>query len=198
LRLQETPLQSEEDLLANLSQGDPAAFREIIEVYFPILCRFAEKYLPDSSLAKDVVQEVFIKFWNAGVCVDNIKNLKAYLFVSTKNGCLNLARGRDRQQHKLQDAFGNEPGSLDYIITEIVKAENISLIYQAVRTIPKKMQEVFRLSYEDAMTVKEISVHLNMTAKTVRNSKYKALALLRNKFANNSKSLLFVLLLLNE
>ena len=196
MKLQETL--SENELLARLSQGDPAALRQIIEAYFPILCRFAEKYLPDSSLAKDVVQEVFIKFWGARVSFDHIKGLKAYLFVSTKNGCLNLNRGRDRQENRLQDAFGGDPEAVDSVVTEIVRAENISLIYQVVRTIPGKMQEIFRLSYEDGMTVKQISAHLNMKAKTVRNYKNKTLTLLRDRFGNNRRSIwLFVMLLLN-
>jgi len=179
-------LLTETEKLTRLSQGDPAVFREIIEEYFPILCRFAQQYLPDASLAEDVVQEVFIRLWTARISFDNYKALKGYIFTSTRNGCLNLSRGRGRQEHRLQDAFGRDPGFTDSVLTEIVHLENLALVYRVVRQMPHKMQEVFRLSYEDGMTVSQISAHLNMKIKTVKTLKYRTLVTLRKKLGNNS------------
>jgi RNA polymerase sigma-70 factor (ECF subfamily) len=187
-------LLTETEKLTRLSQGDAAVFREVIEEYFPILCRFAQQYLPDASLAEDVVQEVFIKLWTARINFDNYKALKGYIFTSTRNGCLNLSRGRDRQEHRLQDAFGQDPGITDSVLTEIVHMENLALIYQAVRTLPPKMREVFILSYREGMTVKQISLHLNMKVKAVKNLKYRTLVNLRSKFRDNHASLLLLAL----
>ncbi len=192
MTVQET-LITEKEKLTRLSRGDTAVFREVIEEYFPILCRFAQQYLPDASLAEDVVQEVFIKLWTARIDFDNYKALKGYIFASTRNGCLNLSRGRDRQEHRLQDAFGSTPGFTDSVLTEIVRLENLALIYQAVRSMPQKMQEIFKLSYEDGMTVREISAHLNMKLKTVKTLKYRTLVVLRSKFGGN-RALLLILL----
>lgn len=178
-------LLTETEKLSRLSRGDAAVFREVIEEYFPILCRFAQQYLPDASLAEDVVQEVFIKLWTARISFDNYKALKGYIFASTRNGCLNLSRGRDRQAHRLQDAFGSAPGFTDSVLTDIVHLENLALIYQAVRSMPHKMQEVFRLSYEDGMTVRQISAHLNIKVKTVKTLKYRTLVVLKKRFGNN-------------
>ena len=188
-------LLTETEKLTRLSQGDAAVFREVIEEYFPILCRFAQQYLPDASLAEDVVQEVFIRLWTARISFDNYKALKGYIFTATRNGCLNLSRGRDRQEHRLQDAFGSDPGVTDSILTEIVHMENLALIYQVVRGLPPKMREVFMLSYREGMTVKQISLHLNMKVKTVKTLKYRTLVTLRSKFRDNHASLLLLSLL---
>jgi len=188
-------LLTETEKLTRLSQGDATVFREVIEEYFPILCRFAQQYLPDASLAEDVVQEVFIKLWTARISFDNYKALKGYIFASTRNGCLNLSRGRDRQEHRLQDAFGSDPGVTDSVLTEIVHMENLALIYRAVRGLPPKMREVFMLSYREGMTVRQISLHLNMKVKTVKTLKYRTLVTLRSKFRDNHASLLLLSLL---
>ncbi len=187
---------TEQELLAGLSNGDQAALQELISLYFPVLCRFAEKFLPDSSLAKDVVQETFIKLWNTRPVFESVNALKGFLFVATKNGCLNLNRGRERQENRHLEVSGREPEAVDPIWTEMVRVENLALVYRVVRTLPWKMQEIFYLSYEEGMTVKEISAHLNMNLKTVKNHKYKTLVLLRDRFGNQRGPLLVFLSIL--
>ena len=187
---------TEQEILAGLSNGDQAALQELISLYFPILCRFAEKFLPDSSLAKDVVQETFIKLWNGRPVFESVGALKGFLFVTTKNGCLNLNRGRERLENRHLEVSGREPEVIDPIWTEMVRAENIALVYRVVRTLPRPAQEIFYLSYEEGMTVSEISAHLDMKLKTVKNHKYKTLVLLRNKFGNQRGPLLVFLSIL--
>ena len=178
----------------DLSRGDQTALEELIRTYFPILSRYAEKFLPDSSLAKDVVQETFIKLWSNRSSFGSVEALKGFLFVATKNGCLNLSRGRERQEVRHQEVAGLGPETSDPVLTGMVRAENIALIYQVVRGLPRAAQEIFYLSYEEGMTVKEIAAHLDMKLKTVKNHKYKTLVLLRSKFGNQRGPLLVFLI----
>lgn len=183
----------DEEVLTRLSNEDPAALQLLIETYFPILCRFAEKFLPDQSLAKDIVQEVFIKVWNNKPSFDSIMSLKGYLFTLTRNGCLNMIRSRERQENRHMTAAAKDPSTVDPILADIVRAEYIAQIYQVVQTLPPKMQEVFYLSYEEGMTVRAIAQQLNMDVKAVRNQKYKALVTLRSRFKDSGEPLLVVL-----
>ena len=187
---------TEQEILTGLSLGNEAALQELISAYFPVLCRFAERFLPDSSLAKDVVQETFIKLWNGRRVFESVGALKGFLFVTTKNGCLNLNRGRERQENRHLEVAGREPEAIDPIWTEMVRAENIALVYAVVRTLPAQAQEIFYLSYEEGMTVKEIAEHLDMKLKTVKNHKYKTLVHLRQKFGNQRGPLLVLLSIL--
>jgi RNA polymerase sigma factor (sigma-70 family) len=180
----------ESDLLASLAREDPAALQALIEIYFPILCRFAEKHLRDCSLAKDVVQETFIKFWFAHQVFESINGLKAYLFTSTRNGCLNLVRSREREANRHLAVFGGTPAATDSILTSIVHSENIARVYQVVRNMPPATQKIFYLSYEEGLSVKQISEYLKMKLNTVKSHKYIALRHLRIKLANNMGSLL--------
>src|SRR5690349_3596077 len=68
-----TVILQEDEILSRLSVGDPAALETLIRSNYPVLCRFAEKFLPDASLAKDVVQESFIKLWKSGRSFDSIQ-----------------------------------------------------------------------------------------------------------------------------
>jgi RNA polymerase sigma-70 factor (family 1) len=187
---------TEHELLRQLSEGDPAALEELVNTYFPVLCRFAEKFLPDSSLAKDIVQETFINLWKTRKSFESLSSLKSFLYTSTRNGCLNHLRGMERQENKHLAAAARDPREMDSVLTEIVRAESIALIYDTVRSMPEKMQEIFFLSFQEGLTVKEISISLDMNIKAVKKQKYKALVILRSKFGSNREPLLTLLALL--
>ena len=183
----------DDEVLTRLSERDPAALQLLIETYFPILCRFAEKFVPDSSLAKDIVQETFIKVWNNNPIFDNVMSLKGYLFTLTRNGCLNLIRSRERQENRHMMAAADHPVETASVLTEIVRSEYIAQIYQVVETFPSRMREIFYLSYEEGLTVRAIALQLNMDVKAVKNQKYKALVALRSRFKGGSEPLLVLL-----
>ena len=186
---------SEDELLRQLFEEDPAALQHMIAVYFPILCRFAEKFLPDSELAKDIVQETFIKFWKHKRSFTSLQELKGFLYTITRNGCLNLQRGRIREAAKCNRAiaFSIEDES---IYDEITRLEYLAEINKVVRSMPDRMQEVFLLSFEDGLSIDQIAKKLQISLKTVRNQKYKSLQILRNHFKGQRSSLLLLLSLL--
>ena len=184
----------EEELPARLSLKDPDVLEQLIRSYYAILCRFAENFLPDASLARDIVQETFIKLWKSGKTFDSAKALKAYLYAITRNGCLDLIRSRTRMDNRHQQAAAGSAEATEPVLTAIIRAESIGLIYQAVKAMPAKTQEIFILSYREGMTVSEIAAQLGMNVKAVKKQKYKALVALRGRFANNREPLLTLLI----
>lgn len=184
----------EKELPARVSLQDPDALEQLIRSYYAVLCRFAENFLPDASLAEDIVQETFIKLWRSGKSFDSIKALKAYLYTITRNGCLDMIRTRTRMDNRHQQATAGSEEATEPVLAAIIRAESIALIYQAVKAMPAKTQEIFILSYREGMTVSEIAAHLGMSVKAVKKQKYKALVALRGRFANNREPLLGLLI----
>lgn len=188
-------LSNNEEFLSKLSERDPAALEKLMEIYFPVLCRFAASFLTDASLAKDIVQETFIHYWKSTHRFPSLNNVKAFLLVSTRNGCMNYLRGRERQEKMHKAASARTPLATESVYADIVKNELIALIYETVAQMSPTMQEIFYLSFREGMTVKEISAHLKMNLKAVKKQKYKALIVLRSKFGSK-RNLLPVLLVL--
>jgi RNA polymerase sigma-70 factor (ECF subfamily) len=182
-------------LLRQLSAGDPAALREIVLVYFPILCRYAEKFLPDSFLAKDIVQETFVKLWQYQGTFETFQGLKSFLFVVTRNGCLNLQRGRAREEKK-HHMHAKEEMTDAEAYDEIAWMEQLARINEAVMQMPEKMRTVFLLSFREGLSIGEIARRMNISNKTVRNQKYKSLIVLKGFFHGSRASFLLLLTLL--
>ena len=165
--------------------GDPTALEILIRSYYSVLCRFAEKMLPDASLAKDVVQESFIKLWKSDKTFDSTQALKVYLYTITRNGCLDLIRSRNRLDNRHQQATADVEEAQEPVITEIIRAESVALIFQVIKDMPSKMREILFLSYRDGMTVSEIAaarlISVN-TAKTHVRAVYRKLGV-SNRYA---------------
>lgn len=183
----------ETDLFFRLSKKDPKALSDLMKGYFSILSSYASHFVADSSLAKDIVQEVFIKFWQYEGTFDSFGSVKAFLFTLTRNGCLNMQRGRGREADKLLKAPAAGNAEEPAIDDRIVRLEFLAEVNMVVRQMPERMQEIFLLYFEDGLSIEEIAQKLSVSVKTVRNQKYKSLLLLRRQFGGAGIPLAFLI-----
>ena len=72
---------SDNKIIELIKQGDIAAFNTH--------CR---KFIPDPEDAKDILQNVFLRFWEKRENIDIHTSLNAYLYRAIQNECLNYLR----------------------------------------------------------------------------------------------------------
>ena len=63
--------------------------------YHTSLIIFSEKYVQDLSIAKDVVQSVFIKVWEKEVVFIHENSIKSYLYTAVRNKSLDYLKSKD-------------------------------------------------------------------------------------------------------
>ncbi len=142
------------------------------------------KYLKDEQAAEDVVQDVFVKFWMKRNDVDHDKNVKSFLFQSTRNRAIELIR-RNKVETKYLDsidkleAWQNE--DLGEVSERYILMEKLN---NSMRQLPPKCQEVFRMGKLSGLTYREIANALDISIKTVENQMGRALRLLRQNLSN--------------
>ena len=59
-------------VIDRIQQGNELAFKELFDEFYQALCVFALTYVKDQVQAADIVQEVFIKYWNRRGDFDNL------------------------------------------------------------------------------------------------------------------------------
>ena len=57
--------------------------------YYASLCYFANKFVRDDEAARDIVQEVFLRFWESKGKFENQSALKSFLYSCVQNAALN-------------------------------------------------------------------------------------------------------------
>lgn len=80
--------------IKTLYKRDYNAFHYLYESYFSKMVLFAESYVYDEEEAKDLVQDLFFYIWDHADSLLIKTSLKAYLFTSLRNRCLNALRDR--------------------------------------------------------------------------------------------------------
>src|SRR6202012_1139301 len=111
-----------EDVFADrLRAGDEAAFRYIVDRYFPIITHFALRIVADRPSAEDVAEETFIKLWHNHSRVGNFQSVKAFLFITAKNACLNERRSSQNLLRRQQGFAAVQPREEDVIDQEIIR-----------------------------------------------------------------------------
>jgi len=146
------------------------------------LCNFAFKYLNDSSVAEDAVQDVFVKIWVKREGVDLSKNIKSFLFQSVKNRAIEVIRKNKLDTNYRSDNLRKLEGITD-MDDEADRFLMMERIYASIRQLPPKCQKVFTLSKVNGLTYNEIAEELEISVKTVENQIGRSLRILREKLS---------------
>lgn len=176
-------------LIKNIQRGDGDAFRKFFEEFYPSVCIFAGKYLHDTDMAEDTVQEAFIEFWKRKEQFDNFRAAKGFIYTVTRNNCLNQIRIRNLREEILRKEIASD----DYFYELIQEEETYRIIYQAIHELPDQSRKIILLSlkgYKNPEIAEELHVSLN-TVKTLKKNAYREL---RNKLKDH----VFVFFLVNQ
>jgi|ADGO01.1.fsa_nt_gi RNA polymerase sigma-70 factor (family 1) len=162
-------------------RGDTRALQVIFRKFYPPLCLFAERMLQDRQAAEDLAGDTMLKLWNRHTDFENMQNVKAFLYITTRNACLNLLKQMQRESlSKKQFAYvsGHQEG---FILNEIVRAEVMREIYEEIDKLPAQCQRIFKMSYFEGRNNHEIAEILELSIHTIKNQKARAIQLLRTR-----------------
>lgn len=170
------------EILKQIQEGNKGAFEILFKQYYRMLVIFAAKYLRSIEEAEELVQQVFVSFWEKAARTDINISLKAYLYRWTANACIN------RIKHlKIKDKYAQ------YAVTEIQNSFDDNLqftepdlkekIDKAIDNLPAKCREIFIKSRFENKKNHEIATELGISEKTVENQMTIALKKLRADLA---------------
>ncbi|KIO45126.1 RNA polymerase sigma factor [Sanguibacteroides justesenii] len=152
-------------VIDRIQQGNELAFKELFDEFYQALCVFALTYVKDQVQAADIVQEVFIKYWNRRGDFDNLFKVKSFLYTVVRNDCLNTIRDNKEIREDISliesDAF---------FVDNLVEEEAYRIFYNAVEALPLQTREVIQLTL-DGLKNAEIAVHMGIAESSVHTLK---------------------------
>jgi len=191
------------ELFKAVSEGDEKAFEQLYKLYFPRLYTFALKIINDSSLAKDVVQNVFIRLWETHSSF-RYEHPEAFLYKMVRNASLNYIRHVkvvDNLKSNIRDQYlGEELYYIDLVGDQpylLIEKELQEKVVEVMNSLPEKCRIIFRMSRLDGLKNQEIATQLNISIKAVEKHISKALSIYREKFSSYLP-LPVILLILNN
>lgn len=128
-------------------------------------------YIPDKAVVEELALDIFVYVWENRKTLRIQFSLKAYLFQTARNKCLNVIRQK-KNTIALHDM---EHDIADTNVMSLEDEELSRLIQEAIFALPDKCKEVFNLSRNENLSNKEIADKLNISIKTVEGQITKAL-----------------------
>lgn len=166
---------------ASISNQD---FEQLFKAHYKALHAYAHVILKDIDLAEEIVQQMFLRFWEKRELLNVQTSIKAYLYKCTYNDSLNYLK-----HEKVKTKYQNF--TLHTMDTETESAsagvelnELKSKLGIALNELPEQCRTIFQMSRFEELKYREIADQLGLSIKTVENQMGKALKLLRVKLVD--------------
>jgi RNA polymerase sigma-70 factor (ECF subfamily) len=168
----------DDSLLAHYAINEEEAFKVMFDRYYADFCVFARLYVGRQSIAEDLVQQVFIHFWEQKRHKIIKTSLKNYLQQSVRYACLNELK-RQKPEDPLQEGSAQDilaEQALDFLLDK----EAREIFDQAIGELPVKCRRVFEMVYFDDAQYKAVAENLQVSVNTVKSHLKNALRILKS------------------
>ena len=181
--------------IVDFKEGKRDAFAEVYNMYYSRLYFFVKKLTDDREEAQDITTETFVKLWNLRGNFDTHQNIKAFLFITARNACLDFLRYRQRQHTNKQEfsylLTQNEDVQFEH---DEIRLEVLQQIHSEIEHLPSQCRKIFKMAYLERLKNGQIADLLGLTEQTVRNQKTRAIKLLRMALINSNVVLLLLII----
>jgi len=155
---------SDLELMSLIDEGDEQAFQDLYSRHWQGLYNDAYRRLGDVEKSKDIVQDVFLQFWQKQTR-GHILNVGAYLSQSVRYHVIKCYNKEKTVNFELPLEMLPSEISIEeaFFAKELEAYINVWLSIQ-----PERRRQIFHMRFIDDKSTKEISDQLGISQKTVQ------------------------------
>lgn len=156
--------------------------------------QFIARYVHDEAIAKDLMQDTFMKLYERRDQFENEIHSKAYAYTVAKNLSLDyLKHQKVKQGYFDSNPFAEEDNR--NFLKDITYIESIAIIKNALNQLSPREKSIIELSMEE-MSNEEIARELDISINTVKTLKKRAYEKLRQELSDSYSELLILTILI--
>jgi RNA polymerase sigma-70 factor (family 1) len=172
---------NEKHLINQIKMDNPQGLKDVYKTYYNPLFVFAQSYLRDTELARDIVQMTFIKVWEKRHELNPELPLTPYLFQIIRNRCINEIKYQNAIKRQVK--VSSNQIDTDDPLSRLIQCEKIGMLTKIISELPVKCREIFELSRFSGLKYHEIAEKLQISVKTVETQMGIALKKIRCKYS---------------
>ena len=191
---------SEREAVIELQVGERDFFIRLFEENYKSLVLYAKRFVMDTEIARDLVQDVFIYLWDKREQLSIDRSIDSYLYRAVHNACINhLKRESAKENYLKQFLLKLNENTLATSGSEdahelVIHNDLLARIEAIIESLPEQCKNIFRLSRFRGLKNKEIAKIYAISPRTVETQIYRALKILREKLSPHFIYTLFILL----
>ena len=172
---------------------------EVFAKYFDRIYQLALQTCKSADAAEDLTQEIFIKYWESSRN-SQIMFAENFLYTIAKRATIDhLRKNINRElvlsvtEEELSREYNVQPDdSKEERERKIVFEKKLAFITEVAKQMPEKRLRIFRLRWEEGLSIREIAETLNVSLSTVNIQLKKAMDFLRSNAQLTTAEVLFV------
>jgi len=138
--------------------------------FYRRLFRIAYVITRSRELSDEVVSDVFIRVWRRRERIMEVKNLKLYLYIATRNTAINYATRLAKNPVLDLEDMDSDAASMELDPEEaLITREMQARLNKAIRDLPPRSKMIFTLVREDGLSYKEAARLLHLSVSTIDN-----------------------------
>lgn len=154
--------------IARARRGDRTAQREVVEAWWPQLCRWARLECPDPHTAEDGLQDALVRLLRAFGSFDPARPLGPWLHGVVRNACRD-ARSRSSRHAGREGPLQQEPSATPVDLARRVDlSRGAQQALAALDALPPRRRAVIELVDWQGLTPAEAARELQITPSAAR------------------------------
>ena len=180
-------------LLTLMQQDDADAFAVVVHRYRRQLYSQIYKRLGSADDTKDLLQDIYLSLWNNRMSIVITESFLPYLSRAAHYTIVDQYLFRKKRSAlEVSLSLLDEPAHLP--VEDLILAEDLQKEFdRELLKMPLTVQDVFRLSRKEGLSIKEIAARLDLSEQTVKNYISSALQTLRAYLKKDNLSFILAL-----
>jgi RNA polymerase sigma factor (sigma-70 family) len=173
---------TDDQIILGCKNGEPIAFKGLLQKYAPLMMAVAMRYLRDIHKAEDVLQDSYITIFNQMANYEDRGKLKAWMCKIIVNNCLKELRLKNTllPLEDINIGHSYESNVLDYLeVEEMLKI---------VEKLPQQLYVIYNLYIVEGFTHSEIAEMLGIPESSSRVYLTRARLAMKNYFLKSKIS----------
>lgn len=171
---------SESQLLTDLKRGNKKAFEKIYCQHNGVIYIHLRRLIRDDDIAKEILQDVFLKIWDRKAELNIQMPVRPYLFRMARNMLIDFVRKNKREQRLLDYLQMKDIDLTIQPLEKLIYKEEERLFLRAVEMLPPQRKKIFTLCKLEGNSYEEVSRLLGVSSSTISDHIVKATKSIRS------------------
>lgn len=172
-------------------------FKILFQRYRDKVFGFFVQFLGDPELAKDLMQDVFLKLFQSKSDIEKISDMDGYIYQMCRNRAYDHLKKayKDNEYRKYLQSHLNFPSNHTTPEAEIkMDADHYQdVLERSLNQLPDQQRIIFNLSKKEGLSHQKIAEKLNLSPITVRNHLHRAMKKIRSTIHPDIDLMLMIL-----
>lgn len=181
---------TDEHLLSSLKSGDEKAFETIYQQFSGRLYGSLLNLVKSEEIARELLQDVFLKVWEKRELIDPGRSFRSYLFRIAENRAYDFFRKVASDKELERRLLMLSAVTYSHVEEMLIRKEADDLMQRAIEALPPRRRQVFRLCKLEEKSYEEVAGQLEISISTISDHIVKATHFIRKYYSKHQELLL--------